>query len=222
MQHLRRAPPLLPLVAVVLIAAGGGRGQDGGAAIAQQGNDQGAAPCAGCHGARGEGNPDIGAPRLAALGTPYILEQLGSFADGSRANAVMAPIAQALSPEERNSVAAYYSALPAPKVWSAGVAATLPGTRLAERGRWAEGLPACVQCHGPGGIGVGAAFPPLAELPRSYMVEQLRAWRTGTRPPGPLGLMPAVAGKLSESDMAAVADYFARLAGPAPEQETGQ
>lgn len=219
MRRMRHVLIVLPAIAATFLASNA-RGQDNGAAIAQQGNDRGAAPCVSCHGASGEGNADIGAPRLAALGTPYILEQLGYFADGGRSNEIMTPIAQALSPEERRAVAAYYSALPAAKARPATAAETSPGARLAERGRWAEGLPACAQCHGPRGIGVREAFPSLAGLPQPYIVEQLQAWKTGARPPGPLGLMPAIAKKLSEDDIATVAGYFASMA--APPEETSR
>lgn len=40
--------------------------------------------CAACHGARGEGNPDVGAPRLAGLSRAYIATQLGNFRSGLR------------------------------------------------------------------------------------------------------------------------------------------
>ena len=56
---------------------------------------------------------------------------------------------------------------------------------------------------------MGVAFPSLAGLPQAYTAEQLRAWKTGARPAGPLGLMPAIAKKLSEDDISAVARYFA-------------
>lgn len=79
---------------------------------------------------------------------------------------------------------------------------------MATRGRWLDELPACIQCHGGDGGGVGANFPPLVGQPASYISNQLRAWQNGQRDPGPLGLMGAVAKKLSERDVAAVAGYF--------------
>ncbi|MFX1688316.1 c-type cytochrome [Paraburkholderia sp. A2RI-6] len=72
-----------------------------------------------------------------------------------------------------------------------------------------------MQCHGPGGAGVGAAFPPLAGQPAAYIEAQLNAWKNGKRPPGTLALMPAVASKLSDADMHAVALYYAQQ--PSPE-----
>jgi cytochrome c553 len=85
------------------------------------------------------------------------------------------------------------------------------GASLATRGRWADELPACAQCHGPAGSGVGANFPPLAGQPAAYIAQQLKAWQDGSRPAGPLGLMQAVARKLKPADVQAVSDYYAGI-----------
>lgn len=85
------------------------------------------------------------------------------------------------------------------------------GAALAIRGRWADKLPACEQCHGPGGRGVGPDFPALVGQSATYLANQLTAWRTGARPPGPMGLMADVARKLSEAEVRAVADHYASL-----------
>lgn len=190
-----------------------------GAAIATAG--AGAAPaCQTCHGAAGEGNAQAGFPRLASLGAPYMQRQLDAFADGTRVSAVMTPIARAMSVPDRADVAAYYAALPAPTAPAAALptatgsapataASASVGTTLATRGRWADTLPACEQCHGPGGRGVGPDFPALAGQSATYLVNQLTAWQTGARPPGPMGLMAVIAKKLSEADVRAIADHYA-------------
>jgi cytochrome c553 len=194
--------------------------QADGAAIAKQGS--GAAPaCQTCHGSVGEGQPQMGFPRLAGLGARYLQRQLDAFADGSRANAVMMPIAKALSAADRAEVSAFYAALPvtaAPAASPASAAtssaatasASVPvGATLATRGRWSDKLPACDQCHGEGGRGVGADFPALTGQSASYLANQLTAWKSGARPPGPLGLMAVVANKLSEAELRAVAEHYA-------------
>lgn len=191
-------------------AAAGGR-------IASAGTPNGASACAGCHGPRGEG---MGAfPHLAGTGATYLREQLEAFAGGQRKNSIMQPIAQALSPEQRAQVAAYYAGLPAPirATDTEPVSPSQPGAWLATRGRWSDDLPACAQCHGPGGSGVGTSFPPLAGQPSAYIEQQLKAWRAGERPAGPLGLMQAIARKLSDTDVKAVSDYYAGLAKAAPD-----
>jgi cytochrome c553 len=82
-----------------------------GETIALHGNDSGALPCAACHGARGQGNAAIGAPRLAGQPQAAIERYLGQFAAGQGGNAIMQSIARALSPAEAKAVAGYFSGL---------------------------------------------------------------------------------------------------------------
>ncbi len=125
----------------------------------------------------------------------------------------MQPLAKALSEEEITAVTTTLAAMPAPKLApvSRSQVATGVGERLALRGAWERQVPECVSCHGPGGVGVGTAFPPLAGQPASYLVAQLNAWREGTRHNDPNDLMGHIAKSLSAEEVAAVADYFATL-----------
>lgn len=161
------------------------------------------AACASCHGKDGGGQASF--PRLAGMNATYLLKQLGDFDSGTRANGVMQPIAKALTPEDRVAITNYYAAMPVPAAQT-GVAPApdpdSPGERLA--------LPACVQCHGPGGIGVGDAFPAIAAQPADYITAQLRAWQAGTRKNDPIELMRHLSAKLSASEVKAVSEWFSR------------
>lgn len=204
----------LPLSAMINLALADGL------TITLHGNDRGAPACVTCHGAQGEGMPANGFPRLAGLNAGYLQTQLDAFAKGQRANAMMTPIAQTLRADEREAVARYYAGLsgsatmtePVPEMNSAGA-------RLAVQGRWSQGLPACMQCHGAMGAGVGTVFPALAGQSSLYIENQLHAWQRGARAPGPLGLMKVVASKLSAADIQAVAAYFSAL--PASDPSRG-
>lgn len=187
-------------------------GTPDGATIARQGNGHGVAPCMACHAADGGGQAAAGFPRLAGLPQAYLRKQLDDFANGSRSNATMQPVASALSDAERDALASYYSKLPMPNT----PAATPPSSdtaqlaqMLAVRGRWSNGLPACEQCHGPGGVGVGEHFPPLAGQSSMYLSNELRAWQQGSRRNDPLQLMQTVASKLSDADIAAISAWYA-------------
>lgn len=180
-----------------------------GAAVAVQGTTGGAPPCIACHGTQGEGNAANGSPRLAGLPASYLRAQMSAFADGQRENPVMAPIARLLSADEAQAVSLYFAGLPAPNLPDRAPVAAGPGALLALDGRWSAKLPPCVACHGPGGIGVGASFPPLAGQPAQYLAAQLEAWQQSKRQPGPLGLMQAVARRLSPADIVAVSRWFA-------------
>jgi cytochrome c553 len=212
-------PRSLPaLVLSALFASGASaQGAPDGKQISTQGAN-GAPACITCHGAQGEGNPAAGFPQLAGLGAKYLTEQLEAMANGSRVSPVMAATAKALDPAQQQAVASYYASLPSPlnldRLAATAMHTVKPddtGAWLATRGAWDKNVPACNQCHGPGGIGVGQNFPSLAGQPAAYIAGQLRAWQQGQRPPGPLGLMPAVATRLSAADIDAVSAYYAGL-----------
>ncbi|HEY4583732.1 MAG TPA: c-type cytochrome [Lysobacter sp.] len=166
-----------------------------------------ATACANCHGAQGEGQSSF--PRLAGLDAGYLARQLDDFASDRRANAVMGPIAKALSTVDRRAMAAYYAGMSPPASTGAAPPASAPGGRLATRGEWTKGVPGCVQCHGPGGVGVGAAFPAIAAQSAGYIAAQLKAFRDGTRRNDPQSLMRTPASKLTDEDIDAVAAWFA-------------
>lgn len=206
---------ILPmLLGAAVLAAPAARAQTAtgaAAVIAAKGDPaHGVPPCASCHGDHGQGNATAGFPRLAGLPVTYLRWQLEDFADGSRHNAMMQPVARTLDAGQRQQMAAYYAALPPPSQ-PAPVASALSAqaVTLARHGRAAEGLPGCELCHGRGGVGIGTRFPALAGQSAVYIANQLRAWKHGQRPPGPLGLMAHVAAKLSDADIRAVSTYFA-------------
>lgn len=181
------------------------------AQLANSGAD-GLAACASCHGTQGEG---MGAmPRLAGINAAYLRKQLDDFANDNREHALMGPIAKAMSPETREAMSGYYTAMTLPA--TAPPEDSHPGVRVAQRGAWDRNVPGCVQCHGPGGRGVGAAFPPIAGQTAAYLSAQLEAWKAGRRSNDPIGLMQAAARGLTAEEIRDVADYFSRLPMQAP------
>lgn len=186
---------------------------DGGAIVAN-GNGRDVPACSACHGAQGEGRPDLAYPRLAGLDSGYLVGQLNAFAEGSRNSEAMSPIARALTPDQRRAVAKFYAGLVASKVGEPQKAddkALAAGAVLADRGDWSMGLPGCDECHGSAGQGVGTAFPQLAGQSADYMVSQFKAWKDGKRTNDPLHLMAGISSKLSDDQIAAVAAYYASL-----------
>lgn len=213
---------LLALIVVALAIVAWQAQASDAAAIARQGNGKGAAPCIACHGVDGAGQEQAGNPRLAGLDAAYLEKQLDDFASGTRGSAVMRPNASALSTDERHALALYYSKLPLPAALATPATPMPPadglGASLATRGDWDRGIPGCVQCHGPAGVGVGPHFPPLAGQPAAYLAAQLRAWQQGTRHNDPLQLMQHLSTALSAQDIQAVSAWFA--AQPLPPAET--
>jgi cytochrome c553 len=203
------------VVVALALCAGPARAGAVGADIFAKGAAGGVPACAACHGSDAQGNDAAGFPRLARLPAPYIRRQLTAFAGGARSNPIMGPIAKMLTARQAEAVAAYLASLPGPSLAKTAPAPAGPGASLALDGRWSDRIPACVSCHGPDGIGVGITFPPLAGQPAAYLKSQLEAFQHDTRPPGPLGLMSAVAKRMSASDIAAASDWFAALRGGA-------
>lgn len=184
-----------------------------GETIAMQGNGQGAIACMSCHGVDGMGNAAAGFPRLAGLPAGYLSKQLHDYREGTRQSPVMQPFAKALSEDDMRAVSAYYASLEGLNLPTAYVAAdpTDEAEWLAKRGDWDNIIPACNQCHGPNGQGVGESFPPLAGQHASYLKAQLNAWRNGTRRNDPNDLMKGVAERLSEEQIALITEYYATL-----------
>ncbi|MBA6340723.1 cytochrome c [Colwellia sp. MB02u-10] len=69
-----------------------------------------AAMCSACHGAAGVSAIPM-YPNLAGQKEAYLAQQLKNFRSGQRKNAVMGPMAMALSDDDIANIAAYYSSL---------------------------------------------------------------------------------------------------------------
>lgn len=65
----------------------------------------------------------------------------------------------------------------------------------------------CANCHGTQGHAVdGASVPGLAGMPASYIVEQMRAFKAGTRP---ATVMHQLSKGYNDAQVDAIAAYFA-------------
>lgn len=185
-----------------------------GADIAASGTSAGAPPCSACHESDGRGRSEGAIPRLAGLPAGYILEQLDAFATDARKNDTMTPVANALTPDERQAVADFYAkqvAPPAATGETPEAAMLKDGAQLFQTGAWDKGIPPCGQCHGFDGRGVGKAFPPLAGQLPDYVLNQLQAWRAGARTTDPLHLMTVVASRLDDKQIKSLAAYVHSL-----------
>lgn len=207
------AAPAGPIIPPTQVAAPTEPQRASGAELATKGSGNIAA-CSTCHGASGEGQTAAGFPRLAGQASAYLRHELESYANGTRKNAVMEPIATAITPELRAAAAAYYASLP-PNAAAApsGVAVPARGRAsvLATIGDSVRGVQACANCHGPGGIGSGDLYPYLASQHPGYLSATMGAWRDGTRNNDPSGQMPVIAKALAPEDVAALAAYYGAL-----------
>lgn len=164
--------------------------------------------CAACHTA--DGNAVITQnPKLASQHPQYLLKQLMNFKEKTRNNAVMGGIVANLSPEEMKNLADYFAAqkLTFGKAKSNGAGSL--GEKIYRGGIAATQVPACAGCHGANGAGLPNQFPRLAGQNADYVAQQLRTFRTGERANAPM--MQAIAAKMTDAEMLAVADYMQGL-----------
>ena len=173
----------------------------------ERGKQIAATVCAACHGPDGN-SPTPANPILAGQHADYIAAQLAAYKSGARANPIMAGMSAALTPEDMRSVGAWFSRqVPKPSAAKDKV--------LAERGKqiWRGGIPqgnvpACAGCHGAAGAGIPVQYPRLAGQYADLTLVWLKSYAAGTRA-NPI--MGAIASKMSEPDMKAVAEYIAGL-----------
>jgi cytochrome c553 len=173
--------------------------------------------CSRCHGALGIGRPQEQTPRLAGQPRLYLHKQLDDFASGDRVSGKMAPVARALTPAQREAVAAYYAALhsvPYPEPPHGGPALVQEGGVLSAIGDAARGIRPCEICHADAGVGIAPSFPYLAGQYAYYTEKQLLLWKTGVRRNDPLEVMAEIAVRLEEEEIRALALYFARVRPP--------
>jgi cytochrome c553 len=167
----------------------------GQAADVNVGKNQ-SAVCQGCHGSEGySAGPMF--PNLAGQSRIYLETQLKKFKAGERQSPTMKSVAEELSDEEVQNLAAHFSSLPSK---SSGGDAT-----LAKVGKDKAAM--CMGCHGEKLQGNGQ-FPKLAGQRPQYLVKQLNDFKSGVRK---AGHMNAVAQNLTEDDIKALAAYLGSL-----------
>jgi cytochrome c553 len=171
--------------------------------------------CAACHGADGN-SPLAPNPILAGQHAEYTQKQLANFkAQGGkpaeRPSAIMAGMVANLSADDMRSLAAYFEAQkPRPRAARDPELVKL-GQAIYRGGILSKSVAACGACHGPNGAGVPAQFPRLAGQFSEYTTTQLKAFRSGERANDPNRTMRALAEKLSDREIAAVAEYISGL-----------
>ena len=165
------------------------------------------AACLACHGPMGNSVVPMW-PKLAGQHPEYIQKQLMDFKANNRANEQMTPMAMPLSDQDVADLAAYFASQQqtpgAPGADPAGL-----GERLYRGGDAASGVPACTGCHGPNGAGLGLAkFPRIAGQHAQYVEQTLKHFREAARQNDPNGMMRGVAARMTDQQIAAVAQYL--------------
>ena len=167
-----------------------------------------ASVCAACHpndGSRGS----AANPIIQGQHPDYLVKQLADFKAGKRDNPVMKAMASPLSEADMKNVAAFYASKQPKPGFAKNKDLVALGEKIYRGGIAGRSVPACSSCHGPSGAGIPAQYPRLSGQHADYVEAQLVAFRGGVRRNNPA--MAAIAAKLNDREIKAVADYVAGL-----------
>jgi len=162
--------------------------------------------CFGCHGVENYKNayPDYSVPKLRHQFAAYVISALQEYKTGDRPFATMHAQAASLSDQDMQDIAAYLQGGDEVKP-SAAVVGPVP-----------KQVAACAACHGENGLGVAAPINPkppiLAGQHADYLEQALTSYRNGRRKNVVMNGMAQLL--ISDEDVAAAAEYFARQAAP--------
>ncbi len=191
-----------------------------GSTLAQQ-------TCASCHGGlvgqeNGSSiNPTY--PNLAGQQAVYLETELQEFHDRTRsdplAKDMMWGLAEKLTPTQMKQLAEYYAKQPTRANPDHGDPAKVAaGKKVFSEGNAAEGVPACVSCHGQNAEGNGP-IPRLAGQHADYLYKQLVVFNTDVgrqahsqvleRPHGTA--MDSISHNMTDAERHQVADYLQSL-----------
>ena len=167
--------------------------------------------CLPCH--RGAAAATPGAPpfpRLDGQQAAYLDKQLREYKSGKRKGAVMPPLIRTLKQQQLSAMAAHFASQTPARGAVENPELAVRGKVLYEEGNRATGVPGCMGCHLPDGVG-HQRYPRLAGQLQAYVVQQLLEFKSGARTNDRAHVMRAVAARLTDEEIKAVAEYVAGL-----------
>lgn len=167
--------------------------------------------CVSCHGAAGN-STIVANPKLAGQHESYLYKQLVDFTTPERNQPVMSTYAKMLSDADKKNIAAYLAAQVA-KPGAAKNKDTIElGKKIYRGGIAAKQIAACASCHGATGNGIPVQYPRIAGQHQDYTIAQLSQFRS-TKADARKNSAPmhTIASRMSDDEIAAVADYIAGL-----------
>ena len=178
--------------------------------------------CAACHG--NDGNSPVSAfPKIAGLGEKYLYRQLRDVKSGARVIVAMTGQLDNKSDQDLRDLAAYFDSqalqITGAKEAKVKVNSGLDvdsltlGERVYRAGNAEVGVPSCMGCHSPRGLGnAPAGYPRIGGQYAEYIALQLRSYRGGERTNGAeSSIMRAVAEHMSDAEIDSVANYISGL-----------
>jgi cytochrome c553 len=164
--------------------------------------------CGACHAADGSRGAPAN-PIIAGQHPEYLFKQLEEFKSGKRNNPVMKGFATPLSEADMRSVSAFYASKQAKPGTAKNKELYTLGQKIYRGGVADKQVPACAGCHSPTGAGIPSQYPRVGGQHADYTEAQLNGFRSGQRANS--AQMTAIAARLSDREIKAVADYIAGL-----------
>ncbi|HSV48298.1 MAG TPA: c-type cytochrome [Ramlibacter sp.] len=174
------------------------------------------AMCIGCHGIKGyqASFPEVyKVPMISGQSAKYIVTALTAYKNGDRKHPTMRGIADSLSEQDMNDVAAFYES------HGKESGKTVPDKQSREPDAKVAALlqkANCVSCHGANfAKPIDPSYPKIAGQHADYMFVALKAYKTENNPTvgRSNGVMGAIAKQFSNAELKALSGYIASLEG---------
>jgi cytochrome c553 len=163
--------------------------------------------CTMCHGAQGMSVSN--APNLSGQFPEVIIKQMHDYKIGKRASSIMQALTTNLTDREIRDLGAYYASLPKARTAPTTYDETLPA--LVRVGDPLRNIAPCISCHG--GVDRKLGTPWLEGMPRDYLADQLRAFKTGERRNDAHAQMRNMAREMTAKEIEELSVFYARKAG---------
>jgi len=174
------------------------------------------AMCMGCHGIKGyqASFPEVHkVPMISGQSAKYIAAALTAYKNGDRKHPTMRGIAETLSEQDMNQIAAYYES----KGKEEGKAlADKPNKEPSPQVAALMQKAACVSCHGANlAKPIDPSYPKIAGQHPDYMFVALKAYKADNNPAvgRSNGIMGAIAKQFSNAELKELANYVGSLDG---------
>lgn len=167
--------------------------------------------CSGCH------NPDGNSvipenPKLSGLDAEYLVRQLQDFKTGNRKSPAMSGIIPLVDEKEFEALATFFHRQTPKAGGSVDAKLAAQGREIYDEGIVGSAVPACSGCHNEDGSGT-EKYPRIAGQHSAYVVQQLLSFKNGGRANDSKAVMRAVAKRMNDKEIRAVAEYVVTLKG---------
>lgn len=167
--------------------------------------------CDRCHGSGGISD-DVDTPHLASQSADYTFKQINDYKNKKREDKNMYKRVRKLDDQQMADLALWFESLKLPEI-DPSAKANLKAPQLVAVGDTKRAIPPCSICHGKDGKTTAEGVPILAGQSADYMISTMEYFKDGSRDNDPGAAVQTIIKKLSDSEIEAIARYYAALGG---------